>query len=1118
MAPEQQQLQAGIAALESQRAFLGEAVAEAALAPLRAKLAALLSAQPPAPAQTLKQVTILFLDIVGSTQMSQHLDPEEIHAVLDGALARCTVIVESHHGRVLQYAGDSLLAVFGADVAREDDPELAVRAGLALVDEGRHQGELVKRQHGHEGFNVRVGLHTGSVLLGGGVDAEGSIRGIAVSIAARIEQTAPAGTLRISRDTFRHVRGLFEVQAQPPMTVKGLDEPFVTYFVLRAKPRAFRAAARGIEGVEIRMVGRDAELEQLREAFKSLSQEGNLSAVIVVGEAGIGKSRLLYEFEQWTETQPERFTLFHGRATPQTQSEPYGLLRDILAWRLQIGDGDSMDHAKQRIEQGITPLFAPDDGEEMAQAHAHILGYLIGLDFSDSKHIRGIRDDGKQIRDRGFHALAQVFRRVAAQDGAPIVLLLEDLHWADAGSLDFLAHLTRVNRDVPMLMLGLTRPTLFERLADWPGNADVHRIELRPLDASASCLLANELLKKLPEIPIALQSLITGGAEGNPFYMEELANMLVDKGVIEVEPERWTLRLDKLSAAHVPQTLTGVLQARLDGLPAAERRTLQEASVIGFIFWDRALAAIDPQAGLSLPALVQRALTLPRQDARLEGMREYVFRHHILHQVTYDTLLKRTRSDVHAKVAAWLAGISDSAKDLLGTTAEHFAKAGDSAQACEFFTRAAEHAAERYAHETALDHVERGLALLGYGEARVELVLRWRLLDVRERTLKLQGKRTEQQAGIDMLQQLAETLDDDRRRAEVACRRCEFVLGTDEYRTTESMGRQAMTLAERAGAVELRLRAQLSVIAALCRVGDVTTARALVQDGLAVARSLGLRNLESGFLRTQYFFPGAENELMLSLEIAQRILLIEREIGDRHREANATVDLGSWWLELGEIAQARHHLEEGWRLVRALGTRGMEPYVLNCLSDLARWQGDDARALAHARLAVDLAINVQDRMIERLSLHALGKAELALGRPAAAKAAFERAHAVASYDDPAESYNVAAGLAQVALAQADAGGAVQAVEEVLAHLASGGMLPGYTTDRDFIRSTCYQALARAGDARAADMLATTHTELQTRAATITDYTLRGSFLNNIPEHREIVAAWDAHQTAIAHRQ
>jgi class 3 adenylate cyclase len=708
MSAERQQIEATIAGLEAQRALLGDAIVDAAVGPLRAKLAALAASLVVAapPAQTLKQATILFLDIVGSTTLGQHLDPEQTSDVMDGALAAFTAIVGAHGGKVLKYAGDSVLAVFGADEAHEDDPERAVRAGLALLEEGRAQATKVQQNHGYAGFGVRVGVHTGGVLLGGGVDAEGSIRGQAVNIAARMEQTAPSGGLRISHDTYRHVRGVFTVETQPPLTVKGVNQPIVTYLVQRAKPRAFRIPSRGIEGVETRMIGRDAELEQLQEAFHALFRDRRLAAVTVVAEAGLGKSRLLDEFRTWSETRPERFKIFQGRATPQTQSQLYGMLRDVLAWRLQIADTDSMATAREKIEAGVSSLFVDDEGPEMAQAHAHLLGQLVGVDFSESPHVRPITGDPRQLRNRGFQAAADMFRRLAARDGDPVIVYLDDLQWADDASLDFVRFLLQVNRDVPMLVVSLTRPTLFERRQDWASTQTNLRIELDPLDRRASRELALELLKRLPDVPESLRELIIGGADGNPFYMEELVKMLVDQGAIETGAERWTLHTDRLLAMQVPPTLVGVLQARLDGLPAAERVALQQASVIGVVFWDAALAALDAQALASLPALVRRELASPHADTMLDGMREFVFRHHILHQVTYDTVLRRDRRDLHARAAAWLAGLRGArAGDFLGATAEHYERAGDPANACEYYARAAEQAGSRYAHEAVLSRI-----------------------------------------------------------------------------------------------------------------------------------------------------------------------------------------------------------------------------------------------------------------------------------------------------------------------------------------------------------------------------------------------------------------------------
>ena len=1122
MPSEREQLQAVIDGLEAQRGLLGDAFVDAGLAPLRARLAEL--AADTGASQTLKQVTILFLDVVGSTQLSQRLDPEEIHAVMDGALARCTAIVEAHHGNVLQYAGDSLLAVFGAELAREDDAERAVRCGLALLAEGRALGAEIERDHGHRGFDVRVGLHTGGVLLGGGVDAEGSIRGIAVNIAARMEQTAPPGALRISHDTYRHVRGVFDVQAQDPIAVKGVDEPVATFLVLRARPRAFRIASRGIEGVETRMIGRDAELGVLQRAFERLFVERRLAMVTVVGEAGLGKSRLLCEFDAWSDARSEPFCIFQGRANPLTRNQTYGLLRDVLARRLQIGDGDSVAVAKRKIEAGIMPLFEADEGAEMAQAHAHLLGHLIGLDFGDSRHLSGIRNDARQIRNRAFHAAAQMFRRIAAQTGAPVVLELDDLHWADDGSLDFLVHLAEVDRDVPMLVLGLTRPALFERRGDWCSGIEHQRVDLRALDPGVGQALAGELLKKLVPVPAALRELIVGRAEGNPFYMEELVKMLVDQGAIDTAGgERWTLRPEKLHATKVPQTLTGVLQARLDGLPGPERVALQEASVIGLVFWDQALAALDPRAPDALPALVRRDLTLPQPDAALDDVREYAFSHQLLHHVTYDTLLKRQRRALHARAAAWLAGLTGArASDFLGAAAEHYELAGDTVQACEFFARAAEHAMSRYVHDAALGHVARSLALLDrdaatgargsgdHGSAAgtpAVLALRWRLLVVRELTLNTQGKRAEQRAALDALQSLADALDDDLRRAHVARRRGMLALRTADYRAQESAARQGIAFAERAGDAESRLDAQRLLADALAAQGDLDGGRALARDGLAEARARGLRRLEGTFLNALSFIAELQDDQVTGLALDEQDLPIWRELGDRQGETIALGNVGADLLWFGEFAQARRHLEEALKLCRAIGSRQMECGPRGNLSQLALWQGDAAQALEQAHAAVDVAVAVQAADFEAGARFRVGDAELALGHHQAAAEAYAQAESLARAIGLGVHYDATAGRARAALAAGDVAGAMVFIEALLAHRAGGGELVG--SDPRRILFTCHQVLARAGDARAAELLSAAHAELQARAATIADAGLRRSFLANVPHHREIVAAWVA---------
>ncbi len=1180
MSTEQQQLEYAIAALEGQRTLLGDAMVDMAVAPLKAKLVALLgttASPPPEPTQALKQVSVLFLDVVGSTTLAQRLDPEEVSAVMDGALSRGTALVEAHGGRVLQYAGDNILAAFGADEVAEDDAERAVRCGLALLALGKTVGSEVQAAHGHAGLDVRVGIHTGGVLLGGGVDEDGAIRGQAVNIAARMEQTAPAGGLRISHDSYSLVRGLFDVSAPEPLLVKGISEPIVSYLVHKAKPRAFRIASRGIEGVATKMIGRDAEFEALQASFYRLFAERQLLTVSVVAEAGIGKSRLLDEFQAWTEDRPESVYLFRGRATPQTQGRPFGLLRDIVAWRLQLSDDDTLSQAKAKIEAGLIPLFA--DEPEFAQCHAHSLGHLIGLDWKDSPHLRGMLDDPRQIRNRAQHAAAQMFRRVSAQDGSPVILQLEDLHWADDESLDFFRYLGEVNHDMPLWVLAFTRPTLFERRPDWRNTetADSRhdRIDLYPLDKTDSRQLVDELLKKLPEIPAALRELVIGGAEGNPFYMEELVRMLIDQGAINTRGEHWRLNAERLLATHVPSTLTGVLQARLDGLPPEERCTLQQASVIGQVFWDRALLALNAQSEATLPKLVQRELALLRPDAASslpDGLCEYAFKHAILHQVTYGTVLKRHKKLLHAQLADWLAAQSrgDSARagDFLALTALHYTEAGDAANAAEFHGRAAEHAATRLSHRAVLDHVQQALALLdgalsqGAGSTggwaavtqagdQTQALLRWRLLSVRERTLDTQGERAPQGADIGTLAALAEVLDDDARRADAAYRRGARAVRMADWTVCKASARQAVAMCDRELArravhaappseesvrlLEQRLLAQRLVGLALLYQGQPDAAQTLLVQTLEEARVRGLPKPQALCLSVLAILAEGWGDWVLAIDLYRQFLVIMRQVGDRRNEAVGLVNVGIGWLNLGHLTAARSDLEEGLRLVRQNGDRTVQCGPLCNLSALALWHGDDARALSLARTALDTAVETQARDWEVEALVALGNAEAALGREAPAAQAYRRAGVVGQEIGYKKRFDAGAGLARLGLARGDVAGAMQQVETLLQDAVSGtpaeadgagdaalpvedaaaaeATAPASTAFERacnrLIELTVHRVFAAAGDPRAAAWLQRAHSALMAEADRITDPALRQMFLSNIPEHRDIVALWAA---------
>jgi len=707
-------LREAIAALQACRSALGDTLIDSALAPLLERLTTLHAAEPlGAPARRLRQVSVLFLDIVGSTQLIQHLDPEDVQSVVDGALAAFTALVKQHGGEVLRYAGDNIKAAFGADGTREDDAERAVNCGLALLHEARQRGAAVQQAHGQAGFDARVGIHTGAVVRGGGVEQDNSLSGLAVNIAARMEQAAPAGGLRISQDTWALVRGVFDAQAQPPIAVKGHDAPIATWLVTAAKSRALRLPARGIAGLETPLVGRQGELQHFDTAVQAVLADRQPRTLTLLAEAGLGKSRLLREFQHSLSAHPSTWWLLPARAQPSGALQPYGLLRDLLLRRLEIADSDSADVARGKFVQGLAPWLS-----QLNDPAPELLGQLIGLEFSTAPPVVRLGADTRLLYDRALSALRLWLQRLAASDGSSVVLLLDDLHWADDASLDALAKLLKDIQGPVLALLG-ARPALLERRPDWGDGLPRHeRLTLQPLETAHGAALTQSLLHRLGTVPEALSTLIAQQAGGNPFYAEELVMLLIDQGVIErgsSETGRengndgdWTFHADRMLPARLPTTLTAVLQARIDALDHETRRALQMASVIGPVFWDDALAALDNRSPAALPALQKKALVQVRPVSTIEHTVEEAFEHHLLHQVSYGTVLKPERREAHARAAAWLTQhVGDRSDEYLAITAQHHERAGQHGLAADCYDRASVKAFARPAYKAALQYLDR---------------------------------------------------------------------------------------------------------------------------------------------------------------------------------------------------------------------------------------------------------------------------------------------------------------------------------------------------------------------------------------------------------------------------
>jgi predicted ATPase len=724
---------------------------------------------------------------------------------MDRALQRLAEPVVAHGGWVTRFMGDGYLAIFGLPRARENDPEMAVRAGLGIIETAGVIARELEVEHQLQGFQVRVGINTGLVVAGGVTEAEGTIMGAAVNLAARLESSAPPGGVLISQNTHQHVRGAFEFKAGEAIQVKGFEQPVQVYLVIKAKPRAFRAFTRGVEGVETSLVGRQLEMNTLQQAYDRVLERGESRFITIVGDAGLGKSRLLEEFESWLDRRSgTQVVLFKGRATPETKNLPYALLRDLIAYRFEILDDDPADLAREKIVAGFKSAVGPEGDLEMS---AHFVGQMLGYDFSDSHNLEGVLDAPRQLHDRALVYLSNYLKVLVAEN--PLAFFLDDIHWADESSLDILLHLSKELARQQILFIALTRTSLYQRRISW-GEESYHlRIDLRPLSSEDSQLLVGEVLQNVQDIPTELRDLIVRNAEGNPFYIEELIKMLIEDGVIVKDEPAWRVHPERLVEVRIPPTLTGVVQARLDGLTLEERTVIQQASVIGRVFWEAVVYYInqeigsdqesDPAKMIELPQkldkLRDREMVFRREASAFSDSVEYIFKHAILREVTYESVLIRTRRKYHGMVADWLIAHSGGrAEEVSALIAGHLEKAGRMDEALDYLCQAAESAALNYAVNEAAVFYERALDLVPVDD----LDRRYTILLGREFVSGMRGDRIAQREALQTLHEIVEMQGDDHKRAVVLIRKAWYGYWTGEYIEAQKAARQALSLSEAA--------------------------------------------------------------------------------------------------------------------------------------------------------------------------------------------------------------------------------------------------------------------------------------------------------------------------------
>jgi ABC-type transport system substrate-binding protein/class 3 adenylate cyclase len=663
-----------------------------------------------------KVVTAVFADIVGSTALAERVDAEDVKHVIGEAVARIVGEVESLGGHVKDLAGDGVLAFFGAPTTSEDDAERAVRCALRVVAEMDEYGREVRRGWGAEGFGVRVGVATGPVVLGevgAGSRVEYAAFGDTVNVAARLQSAADPGSVLVDETTHRSVEGIFDWSEQRDLDLKGKRDKVPAWIVAGVAAEA--RSQRGLSGVETRLVGRARELATGREALEAV-QAGRGGVLVVSGDAGIGKSRLLHELRTAAETGGIRW--LEGRCVSYGESLPYFPIRDLLRGEW-IGAG--ADEPELRVRVGLRRRLEQLFGADADELYPY-LGGLLEVALEREAAARTAELSPEALQWRTFEVVGQLFAQLA-EDG-PLVLAFEDLHWADPTSVLLLEQLLSLAEDMPVVLVLSLRP---ERdhgswgLREHAGREFPHllrEIDLGPLGAADGELLA--ALVAPAELPAALEKRVLEAADGNPFFLEELVRSLADVGALVRTDDGW--RFDHAVEVEVPPTVEKVILARLDRLSPAARDLVTSASALGRTF---ALPLLDGVVG-DVPAdslhELQR-LGLLRQSRRWPQP-EFRFRHALIQETAYRTLLEEQRTGLHRRAAEWLEErYAERDVEALGLLAHHWLAAEDEAKAADYLLRAGDKARLEYALDEAIGYYRALLPLLEQRGERQEIAL-----------------------------------------------------------------------------------------------------------------------------------------------------------------------------------------------------------------------------------------------------------------------------------------------------------------------------------------------------------------------------------------------------------
>jgi class 3 adenylate cyclase/tetratricopeptide (TPR) repeat protein len=612
-----------------------------------------------------KVVSVLFVDLVGFTARSDQSDPEDVRATLRVYHERLKREIERFGGTVEKFVGDAVMAVFGAPVAHEDDAERAVRASLRIAVAIE---ELNEERPGLD-LAIRAAVNTGEavVTLGARPEAgEGFVTGDVVNVASRLQGIAPVGGVVVGELTYRATRDQIEYEELEPVAVKGKERTIAVWRALEARSRF------GVDveqRTQVPLIGREHELNLLRELFGRVTRDEAPHLVTVVGEPGVGKSRLVWEFQRFVDDLPDIVRWRQGRCLPYGEGITFWALAEVVKSHAGILENDTPEEATSKLELAVSWVVEEPGERDWIRAR---LEPLVGL--GEEAHATE--------REESFTAWRNFLEAIAAQN--PFVLVIEDLHWADPAMLAFVEHLVDWATGVPLFVLCTARPELYERDPDWGGGKRNHTaVSLAPLSSEETAQLIGSLLDQAV-LPAETQTALLAQAGGNPLYAEEFIRMLIDRGVLARRGASWDLSED--GEIPVPENVQALIAARLDTLSAQRKALLQDAAVIGKVFWAGALAEMgrvdlrEVQEGLH--ELARKELLRPARRPSIEGETEYAFWHLLVRDVAYGQIPRAARVAKHQAAAAWIERIAgERVADSAELLAYHYEQALELARA-----------------------------------------------------------------------------------------------------------------------------------------------------------------------------------------------------------------------------------------------------------------------------------------------------------------------------------------------------------------------------------------------------------------------------------------------------